>query len=309
MRWLRRIGFGLVLLAIGVTSCSAGLVAATDRPGVPFRAASAGPFVLTDGVWTRYERWGASGSPIVLVHGFVESTAAWRPVAELLARDHVVYALDLRGFGLGERKGPYDLDGWTRQVQAFLAALRIVRPVLVGHSLGAAVVAEVARRAPASVAGIVLADGDGRKTGGGPPPLVRSLMPGPVFTAIVRIATRSDVVADQALQRTWGPNPPRFDHAAIAPWLAPFRVVGAEAALRDMASRPIAGLDDAVLATVRVRALVLWGAHDDAVPLSDGRIAARLLRAPLVVLPAAGHVSQLSDPGGFATAVDRFAAA
>ena len=308
MRWLRRIGIGLALIAIGTSSCAQGVIDGSGRRGVPYRQASPGPFIETAGVQTRYERWGTTGSPIVLVHGFIESTYAWRPVAERLARDHVVYALDLRGFGFTERRGPYGLEGWTRQLQAFLAALAIDRPLLVGHSLGAAVVAEVARLTPDAVAGIVLADGDARKRGAGPPAFVRNLIRDPWFAALFRIATRRDWAAAAILPRVWGPNPPAFDHAAIAPWLDPFRVEGAEEALRELAHQPVAGLDDDKIATIRTPALVLWGAHDDNVPLASGREVAGLLRARVVILADAGHLSMLADPAGFARSIEEFAA-
>jgi len=304
----RRVGIGLGLLAIGVTSCSQGFDDATGRSGVPVERASPGPFVRAGSVLTRYERFGTSGTPIVLVHGFVESTYAWRPVAALLARDHVVYAYDLRGFGYSERRGPYTLAGYTDQLQGLLSALHLVRPVLVGHSLGAAVIAEVARRAPTSVAGIVLADGDAQKGGGGPG-FVRRLLVDPFATTAIRLLTRTRFVAGKILAAAWGPHHPHFGAAAIDPWIAPFAVAGSEQALKAMAAVGVPGLERADLARIRVPAELIWGAHDSSVPLSQGRDSARLLRAPLVILPGAGHLSMLASPGPFAAAVAAFAAA
>jgi len=282
------------------------VVDGSARPGIPYRQASPGPFVETDGTATRYERFGTGGNPIVLVHGFVESTYAWRPVAKLLARDHVVYALDLRGFGYSEPRGPFGLDGWTRQLAAFLKVLAIHRPLLVGHSLGAAVIAELARREPAAVRGLVLADGDARKGGAGPPPILRNLIVDPFFAAATTVLTRWATPAEAILRRAWGPDHPPIGAAAIDPWLAPFRLQGSADALFAIAHQPLAGLDDAALASVRTPSLVLWGDSDTSVPLAAGRIAARLLRAPLVVLPRAGHLSMLADPAGFAAAVEHF---
>ena len=119
---------------------------------------------------TAYRSWGRRGSPIVLVGGFLEPSFVWEDVGPLLARaGHRVYALDLDGFGYSERRGPWTLGEWADQVQGFMRALGISRPVVVGHSLGAAVAVEVARRGVASRA--VLVDGDALDSGG--PPRVR----------------------------------------------------------------------------------------------------------------------------------------
>ena len=118
---------------------------------------------------TRYQQWGRKGSPIVLVGGFLEPTSVWERVAPLLARQHRVYALDLAGFGYSERVGTFSLAAWSDQLRAFLRELSIEQPILVGHSLGAGVVAEVARQNPELVRGIVRADGDARRGGAGVP--------------------------------------------------------------------------------------------------------------------------------------------
>ena len=57
-----------------------------------------------------------------------------------------------------------------------LRALSIDRPTLIGHSLGAGVVAEIARADPTLVRGIVLADGDARRGGAGLPGWARDLL-------------------------------------------------------------------------------------------------------------------------------------
>lgn len=52
-----------------------------------------------NGTTLHYVRAGDSGTPILLVHGFPESWWAFHKVIPLLAREHRVYAVDLRGFG------------------------------------------------------------------------------------------------------------------------------------------------------------------------------------------------------------------
>ena len=48
------------------------------------------------------ERWG-QGAPVVLIHGFTQSTRSWGTVAATLAQDHTVIALDAPGHGQSAR--------------------------------------------------------------------------------------------------------------------------------------------------------------------------------------------------------------
>jgi len=307
-----RLPHPLVVLLLGIVlapaACSLTYNVLTDQPGLPPQALARGPFVRAAGVLTHYERWGRRGSAVVLVPGFAQSTYVWHRVAPLLARAHVVYALDLRGFGYSERKDPFTLAADADQVQGFLAALRIDRPVLVGHGSGAAVVAEVARRAPGSVRGIVLADGDAL-AGPGPPLWARPLLVQPFRTSVIRLVSRSDLLLGAILERACGPGCAPPDGRALAAWQDPFRVAGSEAALAAVLGRPAPGVTPAALAGIRVPALVVWGAVDASRPLDAGWGAARALRARLVVIPDAGHLSMVAAPGPFAAAVERLAAA
>jgi len=55
--------------------------------------------VAVNGTELHYVSAGASGSPVLLVHGFPESWWAFRKLIPLLADSHRVFAVDLRGFG------------------------------------------------------------------------------------------------------------------------------------------------------------------------------------------------------------------
>jgi hypothetical protein len=46
-----------------------------------------------------FARWGGSGPPVLLLHGFPETHLMWRTVAPRLARDFTVICPDLPGYG------------------------------------------------------------------------------------------------------------------------------------------------------------------------------------------------------------------
>jgi pimeloyl-ACP methyl ester carboxylesterase len=303
MRWIRRIVATLVALVLGLVVASFGFNVATDGHGKPVRELWHGRFVRADGVLTAYRTWGRTGTPIVLVGGFVEPSFAWARVGPLLGRRHRVYALDLDGFGYSERHGPWTLQEWADQVEDFCHAVGVRRPLVAGHSLGAAVAVELARRGVASR--IVLIDGDALR-GGGAPAFVRVVLArSPLLTSAVRIATRWQWPVRRILASAYGPNAPDFSRREVSRWTDQLRADGAERALRTMARREIPGFTSAQLRRLHVRATVAWGQYDDVDPRSAGEQTARDLRAPFVVLPGAGHLSMLVAPRAVAGVIER----
>jgi pimeloyl-ACP methyl ester carboxylesterase len=303
-RWGKRLGLALLALILAVT-VTAAVYDGVTRGGVPASALYAGPYVKADGRELAYRRWGTHGTPIVLIGGFVEATDVWRRVAPLLARTHRVYAVDLPPFGYSERKGPYVLGTWLDEVEGFERALRIERPTVVGHSLGAAVAIGEALRRPHALRAIVLLDGDALRAGGAPS-WAASLVLDPYYTALYRFVTGSDWIFRKGLRAAYGPGAPHFTDAQLGDWQRPFRVAGTAAAFKQMIPHGIQGWTPADLRRVHgVRTVVAWGAHDTTDAVSEGRASARALRAPFVLLPHAGHLSMLADPSGVARAIRR----
>src|SRR5690606_4272187 len=110
-------------------------------------------FESAPGVRLRFRQAGR-GEPVVLLHGFAASLAAVAPLADSLAMDHRVVALDQRGHGRSTI--PSESDAYGREmgsdVVQLLDHLEIERAHLVGHSMGAVVSAFVASRYPDRVA-------------------------------------------------------------------------------------------------------------------------------------------------------------
>ena len=102
-------------------------VATRDRVK-PASAFYGGPFVRVDGKLVAYRRWGAQGTPVIVLGGFIVPSSVWDGVGRRLARDHRVFAIDLPPFGYTERKGPYTLRGWAELVRAFERRFDLRRP-------------------------------------------------------------------------------------------------------------------------------------------------------------------------------------
>lgn len=97
------------------------------------------------------------GPTFVLVHGLGVSSRYFQPTAAELARIGRVYLVDLPGFGAApDPRRDVTLDDHAGVLASFLAAARLESPVLVGHSMGAQIVARLALRHPEQARTIVL---------------------------------------------------------------------------------------------------------------------------------------------------------
>ena len=303
-RWPRRLLTAVVALIIVSTSFSFIYNAATAGRA---REPAGMTFVSADGIRTRYRQWGGTGSPIVLVHGFAESADTWEPVANVLAARHRVYALDLTGWGYSQRRPPYDAEHDAAQLVGFLDALRLGRATLVGHSTGAAVVADAALRAPGRrLGGLVFLDGDGLDTGAGSGANgLRRVLVDPYRTTLLRLAVRSDWLIRRIYESQCGPACPRLDRAGVDRWRRPLQVAGAERGLWSMSG--IVGLPAARLSEltrVPVPKMVIFGSDDDVFSRSAPYETARRIGAPgPVVIPGARHLSFISHPRQVAVAI------
>src|SRR5213079_3467018 len=118
-----------------------------------------------DGTRTRYLDAG-HGPPVLFLHGLGASMYAWRKnLAAVAAAGFRVIAFDNRGFGLSDKPpGPYDNAAYARLAIALMDSLRVSDAVLVGHSMGGAIAAEVAIEHPQRVRGLVLVGSAGLGT-------------------------------------------------------------------------------------------------------------------------------------------------
>jgi lipase len=103
--------------------------------------------------------WGDAGPLVVAAHGITAQHRTWAAVGPDLGRDHRFVGVDLRGRG-GSRDlpGPYGTAVHAADIAAVVAHLGEGPVILVGHSLGAMVMAKAARL-PGVGRRVVLVDG------------------------------------------------------------------------------------------------------------------------------------------------------
>lgn len=130
--------------------------------------------VEANGIRQHYLEYGASGETIVVVPGITSPAITWDFVATELARDFHVLTLDLRGRGNTDcTPDGYTLPELAGDIAGFIGALGLERPVLLGHSMGARIVAALGALHPSIVGPLIVVDPPLTGPGRAPYPMSR----------------------------------------------------------------------------------------------------------------------------------------
>ncbi len=273
---------GLVVLLGG---CRARAIPEAQRypAGTPFRA----QYRTVDGTRVRMIDSG-NGTPVVFIHGIGASVYAWRhALPPVVAAGYRVIAFDNRGFGFSEKPSPggYHNADYARLVVALLDSLGIASAVLVGHSMGGAIAAEVALAHPDRVRGMVLIDAAGFGTRW---PVVLKIARWP-FIGAVATAFRGRWITGRILRSAFA-DPSKVTEADVDQYYAPVPDPNYGRALRGVLREFSFDSLGGRLARVQAPTLILWGDTDRLISLRDGaRFARELPRSEFVVIARSGH--------------------
>lgn len=279
---------------------------------------ASGRFVEAAGVRLHALEQG-SGKPLILLHGNGSSAEDFKTsgIFDEAAKRYRVLAFDRPGFGRSPRpRGKW----WTAAAQAdlihaALAQLGIERYLVLGHSWGASVALQLARRHRASVAGIVLVSGYYH-----PPPrlgLVLAALPAlPVAGGVVRHTLLPLLVRltwPLAMAKIFRPGTISAEFASSAKDVASrptqLRSIAAESAL--MLAAALAGGRSARYKEPSLPTGIVAGAGDR---LFDAQAEAIRLQAEIHgsfvdIIPQAGHMVHHAAPQAVLAMVDKVAAA
>jgi pimeloyl-ACP methyl ester carboxylesterase len=258
------------------------------------------PVAEVDGLTIGYQRAGR-GPSLVLLHGFLFDSRAWRPQLEGLADDFDVVAWDAPGAGRSsDPPERFELRDWADCLAKFLVVAGVPTPAhILGLSWGGLVAQEFYRRHSGLVRSLVLADTYAGWRG--------SLSAEVADQRLAGCVADSSLPADEVLARYLpGMHGEAADDAVrdeLAALMAGFHPAG----FRLMATSLAFADTREFLGTVRVPALLVWGEADARSPLQAGReMAALMPDARLVVIPGAGHLSNVEAPEQFNAAVRDF---
>ena len=107
----------------------------------------------------RVERFGASGTPIILVPGLAGGSWVWKDTIDALKGTHRVYAVTLAGFDGRPAAAGDPMRAALEALRALVVEEKLGKPVVIGHSLGGMLGLQLAAAYPDLVGGVVTVDG------------------------------------------------------------------------------------------------------------------------------------------------------
>ncbi len=230
---------------------------------------------------------------LVLIHGLMGCVETFIPFIDALPEDVHVIAIDLPGAGQSERRDDIDASLYrtAKLVGKTIDALKLEKPILVGHSHGGAVALSLAAHKRDAFTSLVLlspahpyfTDSD---------PLIRFYLslPGRIFAyAMPWFPQWLQLVG---LRRMAGPG--REDTGEhLRPYRENLRRRGTVLHLLNLLrtwNKDMSGLKHALHRPLRTPTLILWGDCDRAVPLqSAAQLRLHLRHSELITLAGVGH--------------------
>jgi haloacetate dehalogenase len=184
------------------------------------------PIVVETGETSIFARWGGSGPPLLLLHGFPETHLMWRKLAPLLSRRFTVVCADLRGYGQSgcppsaPDHAPHAKRAMARDAVAVMAKLGFRTFSVAGHDRGGRVAYRLALDHPSLIERVAVLDvipivevwerADARLTTGFWPFSLLA-QPEPLPERLVTAAPAA--IIDDALGGNWGSPAHAFEPA------------------------------------------------------------------------------------------------
>ena len=251
------------------------------------------PLPTVKGVGTFYKEYGNPRDKHVLfIHGLGSSSLAWRDIPDALSEYFHTITIDLIGFGVSEKPetADYTIKGFSKFIVDFLIERIGIEKkehkkiILVGHSLGGYIAAQVAIENKEMIEKLVLIDSSGLLEG--PTQLLKDYR---VAATEVNPVTRYEKVK-RVLEDLYGPS--RLLPVAVDLFDYTIEKPGAkhafEAAFDNSTTTQIEKdgfkqLDD-------IPCLIIWGENDNLIPIEYyNRFRQKLPKAKYETIADAGH--------------------
>lgn len=236
-----------------------------------------------------------SGIPLVVVHGFAAAGVLYaQTLSRLVGMGFKVIAIDTPGHGSTDPVRPFSpLSRYTDQIVMAIQELGINKAVLLGHSMGGRLVAEVAARQPERTAGVVLVDAIAGDTWDH---LVTGFRILPAGLGVLGATLLADTISTlpvltdprQALKLAKLVFPIGANHVR-----RPWRLFGPLVSIL-LSPASSKTLDEIVVAGLS--AAIIHGDRDLAVPFRTSQFSAKRLRCDFVAVHGAAHSWLLRDP-------------
>jgi pimeloyl-ACP methyl ester carboxylesterase len=301
----RRLAFGLAAALMSVTLAGCGSQHRTVSASLPasvHAVVSAPVRVAHTKLGTVGYRVVGAGPPLILITGYTATIDGWDPrFVGALAEHFRVVVFDNAGIGRTQAlPTPLTIDSMANQTSALIDALGLVRPDVLGWSMGGTIAQALAVLHPAQVRRLVLCatfPGTGKIV---PPSqaAAQALTSGNLQEEMADLFPGNQPAAQQAYLAAIAAYPPR------AP--APAATIAAQGHAINVW---LGGTDPAgqKTATISAPTLIADGTIDRLDPVANDHALARLIgNARLKLYPDAGHAFLFQDEKGFVPLIESF---
>ena len=270
---LRHLLLAGVMLALSAVTSSAG-------PQPP--AGWTDGYVMANGIRIHYWRTGGNKPALVMAHGSSDDGLCWTNLAREFQDQYDIVMFDARGHGLSDPPTPSDApDVQVEDLAGLIKELKLVRPILMGHSMGSSSVARFAAKYPDVARAVILED----------PGLVRPATPTAGAPAQTPEQRRAAMLArnnttEEALVAGCMKNSPKWGRSECEFWAPskrrhhPGTVQNAPSALP-----PVSELFSKITAPT----LILKADAQGDLRKQNEEVASRLPRGKIVHIEGAGH--------------------
>ena len=270
---LRHLLLAGVMLALSAVTSSAG-------PQPP--AGWTDGYVMANGIRIHYWRTGGNKPALVMAHGSSDDGLCWTNLAREFQDQYDIVMFDARGHGLSDPPTPSDApDVQVEDLAGLIKELKLVRPILMGHSMGSSAVARFAAKYPDVARAVILED----------PGLVRPATPTAGAPAQTPEQRRAAMLArnnttEEALVAGCMKNSPKWGRSECEFWAPskrrhhPGTVQNAPSALP-----PVSELFSKITAPT----LILKADAQGDLRKQNEEVAGRLPRGKIVHIEGAGH--------------------
>lgn len=253
---------------------------------------------LRDGIFTTAYQTGGRGKPLVFLHG-AGMPAGVNPTVARLAERFTVYAPIHPGWG----ETPEDIDhiddiiDFALYYQDFFDALGLEQPIVVGHSLGGMLAAEIAALCSPCISKLVLVAPVGLWRDDAPIPDIFTMGPAELAPIVWH-----DLESPAAKAMMTPPETPEAQAAAMLG-----RAQSMAASGKFLWPIPDKGLKKRIH-RIKVPTLILWGESDKLAPtVYASEFNSRIPGSRLEMIPNASHMVLVEQPGACAKAIIDFA--
>lgn len=260
------------------------------------------PRATIDGTELNYTDTGGEGTAVVLLHAFPLHSGMWGPQIAALGDSYRLIAPDLKGFGSSSApadRSSYSMESYAAEVKGLLDELGLGEAVITGLSMGGYIALAFTREYPDAVRALVLADSRAEADA---PEAVEKRSGQQTTVASEGIAPLVEALPGALLGETT-----RTDHPDVVQEVKALMQNPAEGfigALEAMKTRPDS---TDLLASISDPTLVIVGEEDTLTPPELSRkMHEHIDGSRLVVIPQAGHLSNLEAPDAFNAALEEF---